>query len=136
MEEESKEYVDKIEAVDEKSITLLIQKITLRMKLRLKSRLKTMKCQKLVEDFTEYYIKVKDEPKDAFEEISGTENCMSGFRNYCTQKISLYEFKLIQLQGCQSAQTNLAKTQNQATLLICPEFRCLLLNQSLILPLT
>ena len=51
-------------------------------------------------------------------------------------KISLYEFKLIQLQGCQSAQTNLANTQNQATLLICPEFRCLLLNQSLILPLT
>ena len=44
------------------------------MKLRLKSRLKTIKCQKLVEDFTEYYIKVKDEPKDAFEEISGTEN--------------------------------------------------------------
>ena len=85
MEEESKEYVDKIEAVDEKSITLLIviPKITLRMKLRLKSRLKTIKCQKLVEDFTEYYIKVKDEPKDAFEEISGTENCMSGFRNYC-----------------------------------------------------
>ena len=83
MEEESKEYVDKIEAVDEKSITLLIPKITLRMKLRLNSRLKTIKCQKLVEDFTEYYIKVKDEPKDAFEEISGTENCMSGFRNYC-----------------------------------------------------
>ena len=53
------------------------------MKLRLKSRLKTIKCQKLVEDFTEYYLKLKDEPKDAFEEISGTENCMSGFRNYC-----------------------------------------------------
>ena len=46
MEEESKEYVDKIEAVDEKSITLLIviPKITLRMKLRLKSRLKTIKA--------------------------------------------------------------------------------------------
>ena len=87
MEEESKEYVDKIEAVDEKSITLLIPKITLRMKLRLKSRLKTIKCQKLVEDFTEYYIKVKDEPKDAFEEISGTENCMSGFRNYCIVQV-------------------------------------------------
>ena len=56
MEEESKEYVDKIEAVDEKSITLLIQKITLRMKLRLKSRLKTIKGQKLVEDFTEYLL--------------------------------------------------------------------------------
>ena len=80
MEEESKEYVDKIEAVDEKSITLLIPKITLRMKLRLKSRLKTIKCQKLVEDFTEYYIKVKDEPKDAFEEISETENCKSGYK--------------------------------------------------------
>ena len=55
MEEESKEYVDKIEAVDEKSITLLIviPKITLRMKLRLKSRLKTIKAHKLVEDFTE-----------------------------------------------------------------------------------
>ena len=63
-----------------KSITLLIviPKITLRMKLRLKSRLKTIKYQKLVEDFTEYYIQVKDKPKDAFEEISGTENCMSG----------------------------------------------------------
>ena len=85
MEEESKEYVDKIEAVDDESISLLIviPKITLRMKLRLKSRLKTIKCQKLVEDFTEYYIKIKDEPKDAFEEISGTENCMSGFRHYC-----------------------------------------------------
>ena len=79
----SKEYIDKIEVVDEMSITLSIKKIPLRMKLRLKSRLKTIKCQKLVEDFTEYYIKVKDEPKDAFEEISGTENCMSGFRNYC-----------------------------------------------------
>ena len=56
MEEESKEYVDKIEVVDEKSITLLIQKITLRMKLRLKSRLKTIKGQKLVEDFTEYLL--------------------------------------------------------------------------------
>ena len=77
MEEESKEYVDKIEAV-EKSITVLIPKITLRMYLRLKSRLKTIKCLKLVENFTEYYIQVKDEPKDAFEEISGTENCMSG----------------------------------------------------------
>ena len=43
MEEESKEYLDKIEVVDEKSITLLIQKVTLRMKLRLKSRLKTIK---------------------------------------------------------------------------------------------
>ena len=81
MEEESKEYVDKIEAVDEMSITLLIQKITLRIQLRVKSRLKTKKGQKLVEDFTEYYIKVKDERKDAFEKISETENCLSGFRN-------------------------------------------------------
>ena len=77
--EESKEYVDKIEAV-EKSITLLLPKITLRMQLRLKNRLKTIKCQKLAEDFTEYYIRVKEEPKDAFNEISETENCMSGYK--------------------------------------------------------
>ena len=34
LEEESKEYIDKIEVVDEMSITLSIKKIPLRMKLR------------------------------------------------------------------------------------------------------
>ena len=45
----SKEYIDKIEVVDEMSITLSIKKIPLRMKLRLKSILKTIKAHKLVE---------------------------------------------------------------------------------------
>ena len=44
LEEESKEYIDKIEVVDEMSITLSIKKTPLRMKLRLKSRLKTIKA--------------------------------------------------------------------------------------------
>ena len=44
LEEESKEYIDKIEVVDEMSITLSIKKIPLRMKLRLKSRLETIKA--------------------------------------------------------------------------------------------
>ena len=49
----SKEYIDKIEVVDEMSITLSIKKTPLRMKLRLKSKLKTIKAHKLVEDFNE-----------------------------------------------------------------------------------
>ena len=53
MEEDSKEYIDKIDVVDEMTITLSIKTITLRIKLRLKSRLKTIKAHKLVEDFTE-----------------------------------------------------------------------------------
>ena len=53
MEEESKEYIDKKEVVDEMSITLSIKKTPLRMKLRLKSKLKTIKANKLVEDFNE-----------------------------------------------------------------------------------
>ena len=50
MEEESKEYIDKIEVVDEMSITLSIKKIPLRMKLRVKSKLRTIKALKLIEN--------------------------------------------------------------------------------------
>ena len=48
MEEKSKEFIDKIEVVDEMSITLSIKKIILRTKLRLKSRLKKIKAHELV----------------------------------------------------------------------------------------